>query len=245
MRSVFLVLCLTTLNGCSSDNQLNDPTVAELLEADDPRVCADSNVQLTALTAVDEGYRKYVQAGGPPIELQAVSATGLDTQIHEVKCSAYINFEPTLLDYAAEDVPASNRTPIAFGVRPSLSKDSDFVVSLDITPILQWRLGAFIHNSKRRVASTTADHAGSAMHVGTPDRSTSPNEDTAENGDSEPTALYEEVRRLNFACENAGGGVSGSPDCDAAIASEEKLNRSGYCIDYTNNETLTHCDKSL
>ena len=53
--------------------------------------------------------------------------------------------------------------------------------------------------------------------------------------------LYEAIKRLNAACVNAGGGVSGSPDCDAGTAKEEQLEKLGYCIDYPNNEKLARC----
>ncbi len=53
--------------------------------------------------------------------------------------------------------------------------------------------------------------------------------------------LFDHVNRLNTACVAAGGGVSGSPDCDAAVASEAELERLGYCIDYPNDEALVRC----
>lgn len=54
--------------------------------------------------------------------------------------------------------------------------------------------------------------------------------------------LYEEVKRLNAACVNAGGGVSGSPDCDAGTFKEAELEKLGYCIDYPNKEKLAKCE---
>lgn len=55
-----------------------------------------------------------------------------------------------------------------------------------------------------------------------------------------PVELYDEVRRFDAACVEAGG-VSGSPDCDAAVAKEEQLEKLGYCVDYPNDEKLAHC----
>lgn len=55
--------------------------------------------------------------------------------------------------------------------------------------------------------------------------------------------LFDEVKRLNAACMAAGGGVSGSPDCDQAIVREEELEGLGYCIDYPNDEALAMCGK--
>ena len=56
--------------------------------------------------------------------------------------------------------------------------------------------------------------------------------------------VFDEVRRFNAACIDAGGGVSGSPDCDLAWAREEELEGLGYCIDYPNGETLIRCTMS-
>lgn len=53
--------------------------------------------------------------------------------------------------------------------------------------------------------------------------------------------LFDEVKRLNAACVAAGGGVSGSSDCDQALAREEELAGLGYCIDYPNGEALVRC----
>ena len=63
----------------------------------------------------------------------------------------------------------------------------------------------------------------------------------ANQSEEAPVKLYEEVKRLNTACVGAGGGVSGSPDCDAATVKEEQLEKLGYCIDYPNNEMLARC----
>jgi len=57
-----------------------------------------------------------------------------------------------------------------------------------------------------------------------------------------PEKLAEEVKRLNKACVDAGGGVSGSPDCDRATVLEEALNKSGFCIDYPHDEQLIRCE---
>ncbi len=53
--------------------------------------------------------------------------------------------------------------------------------------------------------------------------------------------LFEEVKHLNAGCVAAGGGVSGSPDCDLAQTREDELATLGYCIDYPNGETLIKC----
>jgi hypothetical protein len=53
--------------------------------------------------------------------------------------------------------------------------------------------------------------------------------------------LFAEVKRLNAGCVAAGGGVSGSPDCDVAQTREDDLEGLGYCIDYPNGETLIRC----
>lgn len=61
-----------------------------------------------------------------------------------------------------------------------------------------------------------------------------------------PTArkLFDEVKRLNAECVAAGGGVSGSPDCDLALVREDELEGLGYCVDYPNGEALVRCPAS-
>ena len=68
-------------------------------------------------------------------------------------------------------------------------------------------------------------------------------EDRAARSMGAPVELYNEVKRLNAACVAAGGGVSGSPDCDASIVKEEQLLLLGYCIDYTHEGKLSICDE--
>jgi len=58
-----------------------------------------------------------------------------------------------------------------------------------------------------------------------------------------PVKLYDEIKRLNKACVQAGGGVSGLPDCDTATLKENELEKLGYCIDYPNKETLIRCSE--
>ena len=58
---------------------------------------------------------------------------------------------------------------------------------------------------------------------------------------AEARTLFGEVKRLNAACVAAGGGVSGSPDCDLATAREEDLEGLGHCIDYPDDEALVMC----
>ncbi|MEZ5749812.1 MAG: hypothetical protein R3D83_08040 [Caenibius sp.] len=243
MRNIFIVSFAMAIAGCSAENASDNTTPTELLEANDPKICADSDVQRTALTVVDESYHEYMRAGGDPVELQAVSAIGIDPQIHEVRCSAYIDFEPTLLDLAAQDVPPANRTPIAFSVRPSISENSDFVVSLDVAPILKWRLAAFVSNAKKQHNAEKSNQAVQPTETSPTEPSTVPSGVGLPNDEIQPEILYEEIKRLNTACVNAGGGVSGSPDCDAAIVREEGLKQIGYCIDYTNDEKLVLCDE--
>ena len=73
-------------------------------------------------------------------------------------------------------------------------------------------------------------------------REPSPKANAARPG-APPVKLYKEVKRLNAACVAAGGGVSGSPDCDAANAKEDQLSGLGYCIDYPHEEKLARCDQ--
>jgi hypothetical protein len=56
-------------------------------------------------------------------------------------------------------------------------------------------------------------------------------------------SLYKETLSANDLCEAAGGGISGSPDCDKATALEERLESLHYCIDYPHNEKLAKCSE--
>ena len=96
-----------------------------------------------------------------------------------------------------------------------------------------------------RQAAGAADRQNpSAMVTGSrqpagPAREASPETDAP----AEARTLFDEVKRLNAACVAAGGGVSGSPDCDLAQVREEELEGIGYCIDYPNGEALAMCGK--
>jgi len=74
----------------------------------------------------------------------------------------------------------------------------------------------------------------SAASIGAPESDVARSEDA-------PRKLYEEIIRLNADCVAAGGGVSGSPACDAGTEREGQLEKLGYCIDYPNNEKLARC----
>lgn len=137
-----LVLALA---GCSIEP--GESNVAAMLRANDPKVCANESVQQTVLATIDERYNDYIDKGGEPLKLNYLSASGVNEAIHEVSCSAALSFEQTLIDLMADNAPEAKRTPLEFSVKPSLDDDSAFVVSVDVTPILKFRLGALIQRS--------------------------------------------------------------------------------------------------
>ena len=75
-----------------------------------------------------------------------------------------------------------------------------------------------------------------------PERTRSASQAGSRGPASAATKLYQEVKGLDTACVAAGGGVSGSPDCDAAVAKGRQLEKLGYCIDYPNGEKLVRCE---
>lgn len=137
------------LAGCSAGLQQSD--VVALLQANDPKVCANENVQQTVLATIDERYNEYIEKGGEPLSLNYLSASGVNEAIHEVSCSAALSFEQTLIDLIAENAPEAKRTPLEFSVKPSLADESAFVVSVNVTPILKFRLGALIERSLKKM----------------------------------------------------------------------------------------------
>lgn len=114
-----------------------------MLQANDPKVCAVSDVQRTALNLLSESYQSYLDAGGQPIEFKAINSTGINADIHEIACSANISFGPTT--FLGVDVPAAT-LPIIYTVRPSLSDDSDFVVTAQAEDPVKLRLSSIIQN---------------------------------------------------------------------------------------------------
>jgi hypothetical protein len=136
MASAFLALVACT----SEPNQNN---AKAMLQANDPKVCAANDVQRTALSLLSESYQSYLDTGGKPIEFKAVNSTGINADIHEIACSANVSFGPTT--FLGANVPAAT-LPIIYTVRPSLSQDSDFVVTAQAEDPVKLRLSSIIQN---------------------------------------------------------------------------------------------------
>lgn len=141
MRISLIVSALLALTGCSVAPTEDD--ISAMLQANDPKVCASSEVKRTALTAIDEEYRLYIENGGEDLEVKSISSTGIDTDIHEIKCSANISFKDTklpMMDASARDFT------FTYAVRPSLSDDAEYIVSVQADDLLQMYLWGTINN---------------------------------------------------------------------------------------------------
>lgn len=137
---IFLTACTAlALAGCSNVPAQDD--VKAMLQANDPKVCASSEVQRTALSAVDAKYQRYLDNGGHPLEFHAINSTGIKAEIHEVECSANVPFAAMSILFF--DVPAEDLT-LSYAVRPSLDNDGSFVVSAQADDAFKTRLDATI-----------------------------------------------------------------------------------------------------
>ena len=129
------------LTGCSGE--VNKDSAKDLLLADDTRVCASSDVQRTVLSSFAAGYADLVAGGGAPLVFEAVNSSGINKDIHEVSCSAAIHFPAMEMDIVGS-VPEM-KVSLDYTVRPSLGKDSEFVVkATSADEFLPYRIGGYI-----------------------------------------------------------------------------------------------------
>lgn len=100
--------------------------ITERLAAGDATVCADKEVQQTALSIIVHPlYREELNElfkRGETIKFSAVSATAMNMDIKEVSCSANI-----------EVTSGGQNLPIEWEVRPSLDGDNSFIVEVAST----------------------------------------------------------------------------------------------------------------
>lgn len=150
------------LAGCSGGS--SEKSVKEMLQANDPMVCASSDVQRSALIAIYGGYREFITGGGKPLAFEAVNSIGLNKDIHEVSCSANVSFPPMLLGGAS--IPEVV-VPITYAVRPTLGDDSEFIVNAaSTTNYIYYRLGQYVLTNSTdsgEEANPTSANAGPAQ----------------------------------------------------------------------------------
>jgi hypothetical protein len=116
------------LLGCSQrhDPQNAHEDVQSLITANDPRACAAPDAIQTALSAVDPKYGQALAEGMPEIRADAVSATGIDKDIHEITCSA--------TGHAHSNAKDDVTFPMIYKLRPALDQGGGFVAEMDSAP---------------------------------------------------------------------------------------------------------------
>jgi hypothetical protein len=134
------VICLPLALACygcqSSDDgptKIDASSISDLLLADDPKVCAESDVVRIAFNAADSRYSNAIASKMPPIRVDTVSATAINKDIHEVTCSANA--------YAKSRFGVNEFIfPIIYRVRPSLDKGGTFVSEILGAPLTKNRI---------------------------------------------------------------------------------------------------------
>lgn len=161
------------LVGCSGEGRQDG--AKDLLLNDDPRVCASSDVQRTVLSSYAAGYNDLIVSGGAPLVFEAVNASGINKDIHEISCSATVHFPAMEMDIVGP-VPEM-KVSVDYTVRPSLGKDGDFVVNATSSDeFLPYRIGAYVLHvtksagEKSKQASSTDAESGRAQEFTAPEK---------------------------------------------------------------------------
>lgn len=103
-----------------SEAEIPVTSISERLAASDRTVCADPDVQGTALGAlVTADVLENFKAVGGSIDFDAVSAKGSNPQLAEVTCSAYLELLGT-------------RFELTYAVRPAADDENEYVVQSSI-----------------------------------------------------------------------------------------------------------------
>ena len=137
MRPTLTILTVGFLAACSGANGDEIDSTRQMLEADDPKVCADTDVQNTALALVNNEYMTYLEDGGQRLRFEAVSATGIDKDIHQVSCSANVRMQ-------APHVRFDAIRQIAYLVRPALDDEDGYILEVERDNELGFTLSSVI-----------------------------------------------------------------------------------------------------
>jgi hypothetical protein len=183
MRSFLVVSAIVGLAGCSDlSAEPATESIAEMLAASKPEVCAAAEVQATALEIINADYGEYLDQGGEPAAFQAVSATGVDPAISEVRCKANVILEGNIFDMMEN---STDKTPITYAVRPALDEEGGIVVEIEAPNYIGLRLASYISSANDESTELaphpepTAPEAEPAVHI-TEDDSVAPVEQTQE-----------------------------------------------------------------
>lgn len=127
-------LAMLVLMGCDAATDAVSDTIADAVATDpaerissllmdnDPSVCAEDTAIQTALSTANGDYSSYLQNGGDKIRVDAISATEIKKDIHEITCSSTIHYKPT----DNQELSQSFR----YKLRPNLGEGRGFVAEV-------------------------------------------------------------------------------------------------------------------
>lgn len=110
------------LASCQEPAPLNEDELVDivaLLKSGDPAVCAMPEVQELALNIAEPNYEKFKADGGQAISFQAISATAVNKDIHEVACSA------NMMAYSGNLLEGVDIGPVSIRTSHSLLAERD------------------------------------------------------------------------------------------------------------------------
>lgn len=159
-----LVACCAACSQQSSEGAQVDARqdVQALIKADDPTACASPDAIRTALAAADAEYGKAVANGMPAIRADAVSATGVNKDIHEITCSATGH---------VKSGESEQSFSMVYTLRPALDQGGGYIAEIEASPDLRQRVYDHIHRwaqqnaSKQEVVPDETDAATNASEA--------------------------------------------------------------------------------
>ena len=153
MRTFLIVLVSMTTLACTqqskNDQQKTQDVVKNLIVANDPTACASPEAISTVFSIVSSGYGQAMMNGMPPISVRAISATGVNNDIHEISCSARGHSRSPYSD-------VEQSFALYYKLRPALDQEG-FVADVLATPIVKERIATHIFwwNSQNNQTQST------------------------------------------------------------------------------------------
>lgn len=194
--------------------------VATLLLKDDPAACAVVEAVDTAIAAANRQYVEYVQNGGEKIRADAISATNIRTDIHEITCSAVIHNRTPGRDN-------EQSRPFEFKLRPTLGKETgSFVAEVQdireasVAVVNQIAWWSALNSKTTRDAAPSADLASNDPSASsTPAADEGATERPAEKWTPAEEAMIEEYGKLDGQCR---GGMGDAPETQRACDERDR-----------------------
>ena len=194
--------------------------VATLLLKDDPAACAIAEAVDAAIASANRQYVDYLQNGGAKIRTDTISATNIQTDIHEITCSAVIHNR-------IADRDDEQSRPFAFKLRPTLGKEAGGFVaeipdirgaSIAVVNQIAWWDAL---NSKTAMDSTPS--ANPAIDDISPSSSPAAEEGSttrlAEKWTPAEEAMIDEYGKLDGQCR---GGMGDAPETQRACVERDR-----------------------